>query len=492
MNLDDFHHLDAPWSELSACVVGTGISGSAVVRALREKNARVVVVDAADDDRARTRATELEALGASVRLGDDATLPDGVDVVVTSPGMRPTAPLFAAADAAGVPVWGDVELAWRLRPREGAAPWLAITGTNGKTTTVRMLASMLTAAGLRAEAVGNVGTPVLDAVLARDLDGNQAYDVLALELSSFQLHWLTPWTEGSNAPRMRAAAVLNIAPDHLDWHGSPEAYAAAKGRIFAGAEVACVYNSADPATEKLVREADVTEGCRAVGFGLGTPAPGNFGVVEDLLVDRAFVADTRNEAAELAALADVVPAAPHNVANALAAAALARAHGVPPEAVRQGLRTFRPDAHRIAHVATVDDVAYIDDSKATNGHAAAASLRAYPSIVWVAGGLAKGASFDELVAEARDRLRAVVLLGADRAVIREALERHAPDVPVSEVAATDTGAMDLVVRTAAELARPGDTVLLAPACASMDMFLNYGARGDAFAEAVHRLPGNVS
>lgn len=487
-----FDHDDAPWGDLSVCVVGTGISGSAAVRALREKNARVVVVDAADDDKARTRAADLEALGATVRLGDDATLPDGVDVVVTSPGMRPTAPLFAAADAAGVPVWGDVELAWRLRPREGAAPWLAITGTNGKTTTVRMLASMLTAAGLRAEAVGNVGTPVLDAVLARDADGNQAYDVLAVELSSFQLHWLSPWTEGSRAPRMRAAAVLNVAPDHLDWHGSPEAYAAAKGRILAGAEAACVYNGADAATEKLVRDADVTEGCRAIGFGLGTPAPGGLGVVEDLLVDRAFVADPRNEAAELGALADVVPAAPHNIANALAAAALARAYGVPPEAVREGLRAFRPDAHRIAHVATVGGVTYIDDSKATNGHAAAASLRAYPSIVWVAGGLAKGASFDDLVAEARGRLRAVVLMGADRAVIRDALERHAPEVPVSEVDATDTGAMDLVVRKAAELARPGDTVLLAPACASMDMFLNYGARGDAFADAVHRLSGDVS
>lgn len=492
LDLGAFNHLDAPWGELSACVVGAGISGASAARALRELGARVVVVDGADDERARSRAADLESIGATVRLGDDATLPDGVDVIVTSPGMRPDAPLFAAAAKAGVPVWGDVELAWRVRPREGAAPWLAITGTNGKTTTVRMLASILGAAGLRAEAVGNVGTPVLDAVLARDERGGQAYDVLALELSSFQLHWLSPWREGSDAPRMRAAAVLNIAPDHLDWHGSPEAYAADKGRIFAGAEVACIYNLADPATEELVREADVTEGCRAIAFGLGAPGPSGFGVVEDLLVDRAFVADTRAEAAELAQVADVVPAAPHNVANALAAAALARAYGVGPEAVREGLRAFRPDAHRIAHVATVDGVTYVDDSKATNGHAAAASLAAYPSTVWIAGGLAKGASFDELVAGARDHLRGVVLLGADRAVIRDALARHAPDVPVSEVAATDTGAMDLVVRKAAELARPGDTVLLAPACASMDMFSNYGARGDAFAEAVHRLSGDDS
>ncbi|NUP34986.1 MAG: UDP-N-acetylmuramoyl-L-alanine--D-glutamate ligase, partial [Streptomycetaceae bacterium] len=309
---------------MSVCVSGTGITGASVVRALAPLGARVVVVDGADTEVARARAADLAAHGATVRLGDADTLPEGVDVVVTSPGWRPESPLFAAAAAAGVPVWGDVELAWRMRPREGAAPWLAITGTNGKTTTVRMLASILDAAGHRAEAVGNVGTPVLDAVLARDEHGAPAFDVLALELSSFQLHWLDPWTEGSTAVRMKAAAVLNIAPDHLDWHGSPEAYARDKGRIFAGAEVACVYNLADPATEKLVRDADVTEGCRAVGFGLGAPVPGTFGLVEDLLVDRAFVPDMRNEAAELGAAADVVPTAPHNIANALAAAALAR------------------------------------------------------------------------------------------------------------------------------------------------------------------------
>ncbi|MDI2126187.1 UDP-N-acetylmuramoyl-L-alanine--D-glutamate ligase [Yinghuangia seranimata] len=494
-DLGGFRDDTAPWGDLTVCVAGAGVSGRSVVRALRGYGTTLVVVDGSDDTRARANAAELEELGATVRLGDADTLPDGVDVVVTSPGWRPDAPLFGAAAKAGVPVWGDVELAWRLRPREGAAPWLAITGTNGKTTTVRMLASILEAAGLRTEAVGNVGTPVLDAVVARDADGGPAHDVLALELSSFQLHWLERWTEegpGRLAPRMRAAAVLNVAPDHLDWHGSAEAYAADKGRIFEGAELACVYNTADPETERLVREAEVTDGCRAIGFGLGAPGPSGLGVVEDLLVDRAFVADTRKQAVELAQVADVVPTAPHNVANALAAAALARAHGVTVTAVREGLRAFRPDAHRIAHVATVDGVDYVDDSKATNGHAAAASLAAYPSIVWVAGGLAKGAEFDGLVSGAREHLRAAVLIGQDRAVIRDALERHAPDVPVIEVDATDTGAMETVVRKAAELARPGDTVLLAPACASMDMFANYGARGDAFAAAVHGLLGDAS
>jgi UDP-N-acetylmuramoylalanine--D-glutamate ligase len=231
----------------------------------------------------------------------------------------------------------------------------------------------------------------------------------------------------------------------------------------------------------------VIEGCRAIGFTLGTPDISMLGLVDELLVDRAFVPQRASSALELATLADITPAAPHNVANALAAAALARAFGVPATAVRDGLRTFRPDAHRIAHVAEVAGVNYVDDSKATNPHAAQASLLAYEHVVWIAGGQAKGASFDDLVVAARDRLRGVVLLGQDRHVIADALARHAPDVPTITVEATDTVAMESVVGEAAKLAQAGDTVLLAPGCASWDMFANYGARGDAFAEAVRRL-----
>ncbi|HWO52630.1 MAG TPA: cyanophycin synthetase, partial [Ornithinibacter sp.] len=173
--------------------------------------------------------------------------------------------------------------------------------------------------------------------------------------------------------------------------------------------------------------------------------------------------------------------------NALAAAALARAHGVPAGAVRAGLRAFVPEPHRIAEVGTVDGIRWVDDSKATNPHAARASLAAYEHVVWVAGGLLKGADVDDLVAGAAERLRAVVLIGRDRAAIAQALARHAPDVPVVDVERTDTGAMDLVVREARALAHEGDVVLLAPAAASMDMFADYGARGDAFVAAVHRL-----
>ncbi|GAA1427312.1 UDP-N-acetylmuramoyl-L-alanine--D-glutamate ligase [Streptomyces thermospinosisporus] len=455
-------------------VAGLGVSGVPAAKVLHGLGALVTVVNDGDDDRAREQAAGLEVLGVTVRLGDGDTLPEGTELIVTAPGWKPDKPLFAAAEAAGVPVWGDVELAWRLR-KPDAAPWLAVTGTNGKTTTVQMLAAILKAAGLRTAAVGNIGVSLLDAVL-----GEEQYDVLAVELSSYQLHW---------APSLRAhsAAVLNLAPDHLDWHGSMEAYAADKGRIYEGNRVACVYNVADKATEDLVREADVEEGCRAIGFTLGTPGPSQLGVVDDLLVDRAFVENRHKNAQELAQVSDVRPPAPHNIANALAAAALARAFGVPAAAVREGLRSFTPDAHRIAHVADIDGVSYVDDSKATNTHAAEASLAAYEKIVWIAGGLAKGATFDELVAKSAKRLRGAVLIGADRALIREALARHAPEVPVVDLERTDTGAMLQAVQEAKRLARPGDTVLLAPACASMDMFANYNRRGEAFAQAVREL-----
>ncbi|MFE9121081.1 UDP-N-acetylmuramoyl-L-alanine--D-glutamate ligase [Streptomyces sp. NPDC007172] len=465
------------WQGKRVTVAGLGVSGMPVARVLNGLGAVVTAVSEGADERSRAQAAELEALGVTVRLGDGATLPEGTELVVTTPGWRPDKPLFAAAAEAGVPVWGDVELAWRLRDLDGRtpAPWLAVTGTNGKTTTTRMLASILEAAGLRTAAVGNIGVSLLDVVL-----GETEYDVLAVELSSYQLHW---------APSLRAhsAAVLNLAPDHLDWHGTMEAYAADKGRVYEGNHIACVYNAQDKATEDLVREADVEEGCRAIGFTLATPGPSQLGVVDGILVDRAFVQNRQKNAQELAEVADVNPPAPHNIANALAAAALARAFGVEPKAVRDGLRAFRPDAHRIEHVADVAEVAYVDDSKATNTHATEASLAAYDPIVWIAGGLAKGASFDELVQRSAKRLRGVVLIGAERHLIAEALARHAPEVPVVDLDRTDTGAMSAAVREAAGLARPGDTVLLAPACASMDMFANYNKRGEAFAEAVREL-----
>ncbi len=357
-----------------------------------------------------------------------------------------------------------------------------------------MLDSILRAAGLRSVAAGNVGLPIVEAVM-----DPAPYDVFAVELSSFQLHY----TDSMSA---QAAAVLNVAEDHLDWYRGPQAmadYAADKGRIYSRVQRACVYNAADPATEALVREADVVDGARAIGFTLGMPGVGMLGLVEDLLVDRAFIEERSTSAAELCSISDLAGAgggdpAPHLVANALAAAALARAHGVEQAAVRDGLRSFRLDGHRIAVVATADGVTWVDDSKATNPHAAQSSLQAYDRVVWVAGGLAKGAHFDDLVRSVAPRLRAVVLIGQDRDVIAHALARHAPDVRVIEIDADETVSVDSgqalmrrVVDAAAAVAVPGDAVLLAPGCASQDQFTDYKARGDAFATAVEQRLGRT-
>ena len=465
------------WEGVRAVVAGFGVSGFAAADNLNHLGAGVIALDESPAGK-EEKAELLEVLGATIRLGEGATatLPDDADVVITSPGWKPSSPLLVQARERGIPVWGEVELAWRLRDPDTAAPWLAVTGTNGKTTTVQMLETILRAAGLRTVAAGNVGLPIVEAVM-----DPTPYDVLAVELSSFQLHY-------TDSMSCEAAAVLNLAEDHLDWYSSMADYAADKGRIYERVQKACVYNVADEATRRLVEEADVVEGARAIGFTLDTPAVGMVGVVEDILADRAFIEERSTSAAELCTISDLASPAPHYVQNALAAAALARAHGVPTKAVRDGLRSFRPDGHRIATVTEHAGVTWVDDSKATNPHAAQSSLLAYDPVVWVAGGLAKGASFDGLVQAVRGRLRGVVLLGQDRDVIAAALSRHAPDVPVIVVEGGETGSqMERVVGAAHDMARPGDTVLLAPGCASMDMFANYGERGDVFAAAVQRL-----
>ncbi len=480
----------SPWPQATVVVAGLGTSGFAAADGLLDLGAQVVVLDESDSPANTEKATVLEMLDATVRLGPGATasLPAEADLVVTSPGWRPSAPLLAQAALRGIPVWGEVELAWRMSLPDRQVPWLAVTGTNGKTTTVGMLESMLTAAGLRTSAVGNVGRPIVEAVL-----DEVSYDVLAVELSSFQLHW-------TNSLSLHSAAVLNLAPDHLEWYadaaGWPRgvtdpmgAYAADKARIYSRVRNSCVYNVADPATEQMVEDADVAEGARAIGFTLGIPGPSMLGVVDDLLVDRAFIPQRRDSAVELAKLADVVPYAPHNVENALAAAALARSFGVPPTAVARGLQRLRIGDHRIQTVAEVGGVRYVDDSKATNPHAAAASLAAFDHVVWIAGGQAKGTSFDDLVAQVAPKLRAALVLGVDRQVIADALARHAPEVPVKVLDTGDHGAMEQAVEWAASRAEPGDVVLLAPGCASKDMYTDYAARGDAFAAAVARLTG---
>jgi UDP-N-acetylmuramoylalanine--D-glutamate ligase len=450
----------APVRGRRVLVYGVGVAGASAARALLSGAAHVSLTD-----RRETAALpELVAAGARW-LGSIDDMPRDVDLVVLSPGIRPQDPLVIAAAERGVPVWGEIELAWQLRG-PNPVPWLALTGTNGKTTTVRMTESILQAGGLRARAVGNVGVPIIDVVLA------DAHDVLAVELSSQQLHFAP-----SVAPA--AGALLNIAPDHLDWHGSFAAYQRAKAAIWR-ADVA-IGNLDDRVVAALLSE--LADAKPRVGFTLGEPRGGQLGIVGGRLVCNAF----GDDALDLLAAADVRPGGAHNVANALAAAALARAHGVSASAIAQGLRTFVPDPHRNQPVAEVSGVLWVDDSKATNPHAAAASLEAYPRIVWVAGGQLKGVAVDDLVRRFADRLAGAVLLGQDRARLAASLARHAPDVPVITVDSTDDGAMTEVVAAAAGLARAGDTVLLAPAGASYDMFADYGARGDAFAAAARAL-----
>ncbi|MEY9863072.1 UDP-N-acetylmuramoylalanine--D-glutamate ligase [Catenulispora sp. GAS73] len=475
-------------------VVGARVVGLSASAALLARGARVTLVDRYDDEATTARAAQAAEQGAVLRLGDDEALPAGTELLVVSPGMPPSAPIVAAAREAGVPIWGDAELAWRLRaplPDGSYAPWLVVTGTNGKSTTVRMAESMLKQAGKDVVACGNIGYPVLDAVLRGQAGGEagEPFEVLVIELSSYQLYW-------SSTLSPLASVVLNIAPDHLDWHGSYADYVAAKGRAYENCQVAAIYNAADLETVRLVEEAEVVEGCRAIGFTLGAPGLSMLGVVDGILADRAFVADRRNSAAELGTIYDVEPQAPHNIANALAAAALVRAYGVEPTAVRDGLREFRPEPHRIAWVARIDGVDFVDDSKATNPHAASASIGAYDHVVWLAGGLAKGADFDDLVERHAKRLRGAILFGAERHLVAEALRRRAPDVPVVDLGGPGPdGAAEVMaqaVTAARAMAVSGDTVLLAPACASMDMFTSYGQRGDVFAEAVRAEKAKVA
>lgn len=463
-------------------VAGARVSGLALVAPLRDLGAVVTLTDG--------NRGSLDA--ASAELAVDTLTPEaaaaGIDrfaLVVTSPGWRPDSPVLAAASGAGVPIWGDVEFAWRLDRAEAYGPsrqWLVVTGTNGKTTTTSMLESILRAGGVHAVACGNIGLPITDALRAEPRN-----DALAVELSSFQLHW---------APSVRPAAgvVLNIAEDHLDWHGGMAGYIDAKAGALTG-DVA-VLGLDDPVAASLVTRS--TAG-RTVGFRLGAPAAGELGVEDGRLVDRAFA-----DAETLAQTSEITPPGPAGLMDALAAAALARSIGVPAAAVGDGLRSYRVGPHRAERVAEVDGVTYVDDSKATNPHAARSSLLAHPRVVWVAGGLLKGARVDELVVEVADRLAGAVLLGQDADQIADALRRHAPEVRVVLVPTGDDGTvssdpsrkpdpdavMAEAVTVAAAMATPGDVVLLAPAAASLDMFTDYGHRGRAFAEAVHRLTGS--
>lgn len=451
----------------SVLILGAGVTGIAVAKSLSVKGA---AVEFADDQVS-------EVTGYTVHKPDQVTVTN-YHFIVVSPGWKESHPLIAKAVAANIRLVNEIDLAWSFRSElVPSQKWIALTGTNGKTTTVEMAAAMLREAGVSAIACGNVGTTVIESV-----ESSEKYEVLVLELSSFQLHWMR---EASFV----AAAILNIAQDHVDWHGSFTEYARVKGSILDRSSTG-IFNAGDL---EVVNQAAHWQG-RKVFFSLDTPAPGELGIVEELMIDRAFVSDPQ-EAAMLAEVVDVKPTVPHNVANALAAAGLVRALGVNPESIQSALQKFSLGRHRIEEVAVHDGVTWINDSKATNPHAAAASLLSSLSSIWVAGGLAKGAEMSELISRCKSRIKAAILIGTDRELIAHELRAQAPEIEIVYVDApssykrgeTDNSLMEAVVRAAADRATTGDTVLLAPACASMDQFISYSDRGDRFAAAVKKV-----
>jgi UDP-N-acetylmuramoylalanine--D-glutamate ligase len=484
----------ADWKGLRVVVLGLSVTGFSVADTLAELGADVLVVsEGADDEYARL----LPVIGARLWTGPLDAVPDELiahrpELIVASPGFPPSHAIIRWAQGVGIALWGDIELAWRVRdkvvrPDGSPADWVLITGTNGKTTTTGLTAAMLVAGGQRAAPVGNIGVPVLDAV--RDPSG---FDVLVVELSSHQLWYLSLQT-GPEPLSPHASVCLNLAEDHYEWHGSAAAYRDAKAVVYQHTRVACVYNKSDEATMRMVEEADVVEGARAIGFDLGVPGPSDVGLVDGILVDRAFHDERRHSAIELTTLADLAAhglAAPHVVANILAASALARSLGVPPDRIRGALDDFRLDPHRIEVVAVADGITWVDDSKATNPHAADSSLAAYPGAIWVVGGLLKGVDIAALVAGRGSRAKAAIVIGAERDEIIAAFARHASEVPVFEVDPAQTeDVMAQVVELAAGIARDGDVVLLAPAAASFDQFASYADRGRLFADAVQQRIG---
>lgn len=449
---------------LRVLILGMGVAGTSALAACRELGATAVTVDA--------NGTGDHLSVAQLDLSE-------FDVAMASAAFAPHSDAIRACETAGLEIWSEMEFAWRIR-REGV-PWVLVTGTNGKTTTTQMVGAIAAAGGLDVRVCGNMGIPVIEAARAE-------CDLVAVEIASLQLHF-------THTLSPHAAVCLNADEDHLDWHGSLEAYRADKARVYRHAQVACVYPTADALVTRMVEEADVVDGCRAVGVTLGAPGLSQLGIVDGVLVDRAFHEQRRTHAIELGFVEDLahlvagaVP--PYLATNALAAAALARAVGVAPEAVHEGLAGFALDHHRTALVRVHAEVAYVDDSKATNAHAVRAAFGGFgaDSVVWIAGGLAKGQEFGELIRAVRDRVHAVVLIGVDQSPLAQALEEHAADIPVVAIAPGDT-VMERAVEAARSLARAGDTVLLSPASASMDQFRDYADRGTAFADEVRRLEG---
>lgn len=409
---------------MTVLVVGMGASGQAMTAALQRIGRTVRAMDQRED-LPRDGLPEVVVVGSM----DPAALRD-VNLVVTSPGIPPSHPLLVAAVTRGIQVWSEPELAWRLN--RGRTRLVGVTGTNGKTTATQMIAACLDA-----PAAGNIGPPLVTALTV------DPPPLVVAELSSFQLHFCTTL-------RPDVALLLNIAGDHLDWHGGLAGYTAAKARV---------WQAQRPQDTTVIWVEDPGAADAATRF----PPPG-----------QVICARTDPTVIDPTALA---ASGPHNVANATASAQVAAAMGADPDLVRHRLEAFRTGAHRLELIATVDGVDYVNDSKATNPHAALAALQSYDDIIWIAGGLNKGLSFDSLIPVLTERVRHVLAIGACGPEVAQAAR-------TAGVMTEEVGSLAAAVRRARQVAAPGMTVLLAPAAASMDQFTDYAERGDAFRDVV--------
>ena len=435
------------------CILfGAGVTGAPTLDYLKSKGATVISVD-----------EKVQGDGIKHTLEKKDLV--GVGLAIVSPGWRVDHPLISLVREAGIELISEIDLAWKVKQQ--ICPnqrWIALTGTNGKTTTVQMLESMLIESGINAKACGNLGYTAIEAVV------NSRADILALELSSFQLEW-------SNLAHFEAGAILNIAEDHIDWHQSFEKYLAAKLKISQLADLV-ILNKDDQHLAKSGK----TISKPITWISLQVPSKGEIGLVENLIVDRAFIKD---DAEALFEISDVTPSVGHNVSNAMAAATLARSVGAKSDAIANALRNFKLDHHRLEVVHKSGGITFINDSKATNPHAAIAALYSQMESIWIAGGLAKGAAMDELAQRCKNRIKAAILIGSDAPIIKDALLKQAPNLAIytTDLNLKGLDVMRSVMSIVKEIAVSGDVVLLAPACASMDQFKNYADRGESFTMA---------
>ena len=429
-------------------VIGLGVSGFSAAKALIELDAKVRVTEASHGPLMKQRADHLQALGVDVEYGGHDLERLDADLAIISPGIPPSAPVARAVAQQGIELWSEVELAFRL----AECDFLAVTGTNGKTTTTSLLASILEESGLPTVAAGNIGFPLIDAISAVGSDG-----AIALEVSSFQL-------VATERFRPKVAVLLNVAEDHTDWHGSFEAYRDAKARLVRNQTADDVFlpNAADPSAMAIAGAAP----SRVVAFSSEGFPPGGIGVRGGRVVWRDQ---------DVLDVEDVPLPGAAGLEDAVAAAGAALEYGVDPRAVGRAVRSFRPLAHRLELVASSDGIDFIDDSKATNPHATLTALRGMSDVVLIAGGRSKGIDLAPL-AQGTASLIAVVALGEAREELQRVFEGR---VPVDVV-----HTMDEAVRAAARRSVRGGSVLLSPGCASLDMYQSYAARGEDFARAV--------